>query len=38
MKVPFGLAQEPIYYQELMNKLLKDLPYAIAYLDDIIYG
>ena len=24
------------YFQELMNKMLKDLPFAIAYLDDII--
>ena len=34
--VPFGLAQAPTYFQELMNKLLKDLPFAIACLDDII--
>ena len=25
-----------MYFQELMNKVLKDLPFAIAYLDDII--
>ena len=36
MKLPFGLAQAPAYFQELMNKVLKDLPFAIAYLDDII--
>ena len=36
LKVPFGLAQAPAYFQELMNKVLKDLPFAIAYLDDII--
>ena len=24
------------YFQELMNKVLKDLPFAIAYLDNII--
>ena len=36
LKVPFGLAQAPAYFQELMNKVLKDLPFTIAYLDDII--
>ena len=34
LKVPFGLAQAPAYFQELMNKVLKDLPFAIAYLDE----
>ena len=36
LKVPFGLAQVPTYFQELMNKVLKNLTFAIAYLDDII--
>ena len=36
LKVPFGLAHTPVYFQELMNKVLKDLPFTIAYLDDII--
>ena len=36
LKVPFGLAQAPAYFQELMSKILKDLPFTIAYLDDII--
>ena len=36
LKVPFGLAQAPVNFQELMNKVLKKLPLAIAYLDDII--
>ena len=36
LKVPLGLEQAPMYFQELMNKVLKDLPFAIAYLDDII--
>ena len=36
VKVPFGLAQAPAYFQELMTGVLKDLPFAIAYLDDII--
>ena len=36
VKVPFGLAQAPAYFQELMTAVLKDLPFAMAYLDDII--
>ena len=36
VKVPFGLAQAPTYFQELMTGVLKDLPFAMAYLDDII--
>ena len=36
IKVPFGLAQVPAYFQELMTGVLKDLPFAMAYLDDII--
>ena len=36
VKVPFGLAQAPAYFQELMIGVLKDLPFAMAYLDDII--
>ena len=38
LKVLFGLAQAPVYFQELMTKVPKDLPFAIAYLDDIIYS
>ena len=34
--MPFGLTQAPTYFQELMTGILKDLPFAIAYLDDII--
>ena len=36
VKVPFGLAQAPAYFRELMTGVLKDLPFAMAYLDDII--
>ena len=36
VQVPFGLAQAPAYFQELMTGVLKDLPFAMAYLDDII--
>ena len=37
LKALFGLAQAPAYFQELMNKVLKVLPFAIAYID-IIYS
>ena len=36
VKVPFRLMQAPAYFQELMTGILKDFPFAIAYLDDII--
>ena len=36
LKVSFALEQAPAYVQELMNKVLKDPPFATAYLDDII--
>ena len=36
VKVPFGLAQAPAYIQELMTGILKDFPFAIAYLDNTI--
>ena len=36
VKVMFGLAQAPAYFWELMISILKDFPFAIAYLDDII--
>ena len=36
VKVPFGLMQDPAYFQELMTGILKDFDFAIAYLDDII--
>ena len=34
--MPFGLAQAPAYFQELMTSILKDFSFAIAYLDDTI--
>ena len=36
LKVPFRLAQAPVYFQELMNNVLKDLPFPISYLEYII--
>ena len=36
VKVPFGLAQAPAYFQELMTGILKDFNFAIVYLDGII--
>ena len=36
VKVPFGLAQAPAYFQEPMTGILKDFNFAIAYIDDII--
>ena len=36
VKVPFGLAQAPAYFQELMTGILKDFNFAIDYLNDII--
>ena len=36
LMVPFGLAQAPVYFQLLMNKVLDGLDFAMTYLDDII--
>ena len=36
VKVPFGLAQAPAYFQELMTGILKDFNLIVVYLDDII--
>ena len=36
IKVTFGLAQAPSYFQELMTGILKDYNFAITCLDDII--
>ena len=38
IKVPFGLAQVPTYFQELMTGILKDFNFAIANLDIIIFS
>ena len=36
-KVPFGLAQAPAYFQELMNRVLRGLGrFSFAYLDDVL--
>ena len=36
LKLPFGLVQAPSYFQKLMNKVLNELNFTFAYLDDII--
>ena len=36
VNIPFGLAQAPAYFQELMTRIVKDFDFAIACLDDII--
>ena len=36
LKVPFGLAQAPAYFQNIMNKVLNGLHFTLAYLDDVI--
>ena len=34
--VPFGLCQAPAFFQRLMNQVIAGLPFAMAYLDDIM--
>ena len=36
VKAPFGLAQAPAYFQELITGILKDVNFTIAYPDNII--
>ena len=36
LQVPFGLAQAPVFFQHLMNKVLDNCPFAMTYLDNII--
>ena len=33
---PFGLSQAPAYFQRLMNQVIKGLPFAFVYLDDVL--
>ena len=35
VKAPFGLAQAPAYFQELMTEIVKDFNFTIVSLDDI---
>ena len=35
IRIPFGPAKAPAYFQELITGVLKDFPFDIAYLDDI---
>ena len=36
LKVSFGLAQAPTYFQNLMNKVLNGMYFTLAYLDNVI--
>ena len=38
LQVPFGLAQAPVFFQHLMNKVLDNCPFAMTYLDIIIFS
>ena len=35
-RCPFGLTQTPAYFQRLINKVIKRLPFAFGYLDDVL--
>ena len=35
-RCPFGLSQAPAYFQRLINKVIKGLPLAFGYLDDVL--
>ena len=35
-RCPFGLSQAPAYFQRLINKVIKELPFAFEYLDDVL--
>ena len=35
-RCPFGLSQVPAYFQRLINKVIKGLPFAFGYLDDVL--
>ena len=35
-RCPFGLTQAPAFFQRLINKVIKGLPFAFGYLDDVL--
>ena len=35
-RCPFGLSQAPAYFQRLINKVIKGLPFAFGFLDDVL--
>ena len=35
-RCPFSLSQAPTYFQRLMNQVIKGLPFAFVYLDDVL--
>ena len=35
-RCPFGLSQAPAYFQRLMNQVIKGIPFAFVYLDDVL--
>ena len=35
-RCPFGLTQAPAYFQRLINKVIKGLPFAFGYLHDVL--
>ena len=37
-KLQFGISAAPLIFQEIIDKVLCDIPYAAAYQDDIIIG
>ena len=36
LRCPFGLTQAPAYFQTLVNTVIAGLPFAFAYLDDVL--
>ena len=35
-RCPFDLTKAPAYFQRLINKVTKGLPFALGYLDDVL--
>ena len=35
-RCPFGLSQAPAYFQRLINQVIKGLPFAFVYPDDVL--